>query len=235
MKKILTHIATSALVSVTMALVACGDEKTSNVVVPEAPANSVGDTASTVINQEMHDSSDNDSVSLKKVLANSGPCSVNRIDDGKLAYLTKNENVGYQIIIPDVSAIGYYTNDELKAERMGDTLEVRHTSDTIAKLDWICYVYYTFNIPAEDADVKYLKYIRNVYKVVPGPAPEKAPDTSCVLIPSHYRAPEEGGTDSTFCIITTFSSSAEGIYDTTCTFFPYDIYQSPRRVSAGRK
>jgi hypothetical protein len=223
MKKIFTRIATSALVSVTMALVACGDEKTSNVVVPEASANSVGDTASTVINQD------------KTVIANSGPCSVNRIDDGKMAYLTKNENVGYQIIIPDVSAIGYYMNDELKAERVGDTLEVRHTSDTIAKLDWICYVYYTFNIPAEDADVKYLKYIRNVYKVVPGPAPEKAPDTSCVLIPSHYRAPEEGGTDSTFCIITTFSPSAEGIYDTTCTFFPYDIYQSSSSGANGRK
>ena len=229
MKKILTRIATSALVSVTMALVACGDEKTSNVVVPEAPANSLNDTTANNVSQKP------DSVSLKKVLANSGPCSVNRIDDGKQAYLTKNENVGYQIIIPDVSAIGYYTNDELKAERVGDTLEVRHTSDMIAKLDWICYVYYTFNIPAEDADVKYLKYIRNVYKVVPGPAPEKAPDTSCVLIPSQYRAPEEGGTDSTFCIITTFSPSAEGIYDTTCTFFPYDIYQSPRQVSAGRK
>ena len=209
MKKILAHIAVSALIPMTLALVACGDEKTSSAIELESSTTSEGD-----------------SVSPKTVLANSGPCSLNRIDDGNLAYLTNNENVGYQIIIPDASAIGYYTNDELKAERVGDTLEVRHYSDTVAVLAWICYVYYTFNIPAEDADVKYLKYFNSVFKVVPGPAPEKAPDTSCSFIPSQYRAPEEGDNDSTFCIITTFIPSAEGTYDTTWTVFPYDIYQS---------
>jgi hypothetical protein len=222
----------------TLALVACGDEKTSSVIEVDSPATSVGDTASTAIDQDVSDISDNDSVSVgsdsvsqKTVLANSGPCSLNRTNGGDLAYLTNNEKVGYQIIIPDVSAIGYYTDTELKAERIGDTLEVRHYSDTVAVLAWICYVYYTFNIPAEDADVKYLKYIDYVYKVVPGPAPEKAPDTSCFLIPSQYRAPEEGDNDSTFCIITTFIPSAEGVYDTSCTFFPYDLYKSSSSIA----
>lgn len=221
MKKIL---ATAAALS--LMLIACGDEKTSSVIEVDSPATSVGDTASTAIDQDVSDISDNDSVSPKTVLANSGPCSLNYTNGGDLAYLTNNEKVGYQIIIPDVSAIGYYTDTELKAERIGDTLEVRHYSDTVAVLAWICYVYYTFNIPAEDADVKYLKYIRNVYKVVPGPVPEKAPDTSCVYLPSRNRAPEDGDNDSTFCIITTFIPSAEGVYDTSCTFFPYDLYKS---------
>ena len=225
MKKILANIAASALIPLTLAFVACGDEKTSSVVNVESPETSVvGDTASTAIDQDVSDISDNDSVSQKTVLANSGPCSLNYTNGGDLAYLTNNEKVGYQIIIPDVSAIGYYTDTELKAERIGDTLEVMYPSDTIAILDWICYVYYTFNIPEEDADVKYLKYIRNVYKVVPGPAPEKAPDTSCVYFP--HEPYEEGVYDSTFCIIKTFSPSAEGVYDTTWTFFPYDLYQS---------
>ena len=224
MKKILANIAASALIPVTLALVACGEEKTLNVNNLESPKTSVGDTASTAIDQDVSDISDNDSVSQKTVLANSGPCSLNYTNGGDLAYLTNNEKVGYQIIIPDVSAIGYYTDTELKAERIGDTLEVMYPSDMIVKLDWICYVYYTFNIPAEDADVKYLKYIDHVYKVAPGPAPEKVPDTSCVYFP--HEPYEEGVYDSTFCIITTFSPSAEGVYDTTWTFFPYDLYQS---------
>ena len=250
MKRILAHIAVSAIIPMTLALVACGDEKTSSAIDVGSTVTSLADSASNVVDQEMPDSSDNesdtntvsqesdsisvesDSASSKTVLANSGPCSLNRTNGGDLAYLTNNEKVGYQIIIPDVSAIGYYTNKELKAERIGDTLEVMYPSDTIAILDWICYVYYTFNIPEEDADVKYLKYIRNVYKVVPGPAPEKAPDTSCHRIPPLDKPFEEGVYDSTFCIIATFTPSAEGVYDSTWTVFPYDIYQSSSSISA---
>ena len=232
MKRILAHIAVSALIPMTLALVSCGDEKTSSVIEVDSPATSVGDTASTAIDQDVSDISDNDSVSVgsdsvsqKTVLANSGPCSLNRTNGGDLAYLTNNEKVGYQIIIPDASAIGYYTNKELYAERVGDTLHVWE-NETFVILDWICYVYYTFNIPAEDADIKYFKYFERVFKVVPGPAPEKAPDTLCVRIPPLDKPYEEGVYDSTFCIITTFTPSAEGVYDSTWTVFPYDIYQS---------
>ena len=215
-------------------LLACGDETSTNA--------SGGETATNESDQQVlidsngvlppdtvtQDSvaQDSNSTSLKTVIANSGPCSLNHTGERNTAYLTNAEKDGYQIIIPDVSAIGYYTDTELKAERIGDTLEVRHYSDTVAVLAWICYVYYTFNIPAEDADVKYLKYIDYVYKVVPGPAPEKAPDTSCVVFPS-----EDGGIDSTSCTICSFSHSA-GIYDTSCTTFPYDVYHSSSSVAA---
>ena len=226
MKKILANIAISALIPVTLALVACGDEKTSSVVNVESPETSVvGDTASTAIDQDVSDISDNDSVSLKTVLANSGSCSLNRNDYGLHAYLTNNEKVGYQIIIPDASAIGYYTDTELRAERIGDTLEVWHSSDTIAILDWICYVYYTFNIPEEDADVKYLKYIRNVYKVVPGPAPEKSPDTLCEYTRNPDKVYAEGVYDSS-CTICSFTPSAAGVYKSSCNFLPSVVYQS---------
>ena len=236
MKKILANIAASALIPITLALVACGDEKTSSAIDVGSTVTSLADSASNVVDQEMPDSSDNESdtntvsqesgsASLKKVLANSGPCSLNRTNGRDFAYLTNNENVGYQIIIPDVSAIGYYTNEELKAERVGDTLRVVDDETDII-LDWICYVYYTFNIPAEDADVKYFEYDNRGFKVVPGPAPEKAPDTSCHRIPPLDKPYEEGVYDSTFCIIATFTPSAEGVYDSTWTVFPYDIYQS---------
>jgi len=235
MKKILAHIAVSALIPLSLALVACGDEKTSNAIDLGVPVTSVVDTTKSAVNQESDNidsdldtntvSQEPDSVSQKTVLANSGPCSLNRTNGGGLAYLTNNEKVGYQIIIPDMGAFGYYTNKELYAERVGDTLHVWE-NETIVILDWICYVYYTFNIPAEDADVKYLKYINNVFKVVPGPAPEKAPDTSCHRIPPLDKPFEEGVYDSTFCIIATFTPSAEGVYDSTWTVFPYDIYQS---------
>lgn len=251
LKKTLAHIVVSALIPLTLALVACGDEKTSNAIDLGLPATSVVDTTTNAIDQETPEKFDNDSdtntvsqepdsisiesdsVSLKKVLANSGPCSLNRTNGGDLAYLTNNEKVGYQIIIPDVSDRGHFTNHELNAERVGDTLRVSNDRDTI--LTWECYVYYTFNIPAEDADVKYLKYISHVYKVVPGPAPEKAPDTSCIRIPPLDKPYEEGVFDTTFCIITTFTPSAEGVYDSTWTVFPYDIYQSSSSDSIDRR
>lgn len=221
LKKTLAHIVVSALIPLTLALVACGDEKTSNAI------------DLNTVNQEIPGISDNDSVSLKKVLANSGPCSLNRTNGGELAYLTNNEKVGYQIIIPDMSGRRTYTNHELNAERVGDTLRVLNDTETI--LTWECYVYDTFNIPAEDADVKYFEYDNRRFKVVPGPAPEKAPDTSCIRIPPLDKPYEEGVYDTTFCIITTFTPSAEGVYDSTWTVFPYDIYQSSSSDSIDRR
>lgn len=251
MKKILANIAISALIPLTLAFVACGDEKTSSVIEVDSPATSVGDTASTAIGQEMSDSSDNDSVSVgsdsvsqKTVLANSGPCSLNRTNGGDLAYLTNNEKVGYQIIIPDASAIGYYTNKELYAERVGDTLHVWE-NETFVILDWICYVYYTFNIPAEDADIKYFKYFESVFKVVPGPAPEKSPDTLSILAPRlgadgdtvPYLGPDGNLLPEaldTLYRICTISPSAEGIYDSNCVTIPSDIHEVTSSNSTAR-
>lgn len=198
------YFACAAALSLMVA--ACGDDSSSN-----------ADGKGTVPNKQ-----------LSSVIANSGPCSQNRVE-GNLAYLTNDDNAGYQITIPDVSAIGYYKNTELDAERVGDTLFIKDTQDTL--WDWICYVYYTFNIPAEYADVKYIAYFSGAYEVVPGPAPEKAPDTLC-----HYlRSPDKVYADDvydTVCTICTFSPSAAGVYDSSCTDFPYDVHKSSSSESA---
>ena len=185
-----------------------------------------------------------DSTSDKTVIANSGPCSLNHIDDWHTAYLVNNEKVGYQIVIPDASAIGYYTNKELYAERVGDTLHVWE-NETIAILAWICYVYYTFNIPAEDADIKYFKYFEKVFKVVPGPAPEKSPDTLSILAPRlgadgdtvPYLGPDGNLLPEaldTLYRICTISPSAEGIYDSNCVIIPSDIHEVTSSNSTAR-
>lgn len=185
-----------------------------------------------------------DSTSDKTVIANSGPCSLNHNGDWHTAYLANNEKVGYQIVIPDASAIGYYTNKELYAERVGDTLHVWENG-TIAILDWICYVYYTFNIPAEDADIKYFKYFESVFKVVPGPAPEKTPDTLSILAPRlgadgdtvPYLGPDGNLLPEaldTLYRICTISPSAEGIYDSNCVTIPSDIHEVTSSNSTAR-
>ena len=256
MKRMLAHIAASALIPITLALVACGDDNSTTVVnVPDSPAISEGDTAKSVTNQETEvvskdDSTPDtvvqksDSTSDKTVIANSGPCSLNMTNHGNQAYLTNNEKVGYQIIIPDASAIGYYTNKELYAERVGDTLHVWE-NETIVILDWICYVYYTFNIPAEDADIKYFKYFESVFKVVPGPAPEKSPDTLSILAPRlgadgdtvPYLGPDGNLLPEaldTLYRICTISPSAEGIYDSNCVTIPSDIHEVTSSNSTAR-
>lgn len=256
MKKILANIAISALIPLTLAFVACGDDNSTTVVnVPDSPAISEGDTAKSVTNQETDVVSKDDttpdttvqksdSTSDKTVIANSGPCSLNHNGDWHTAYLANNEKVGYQIVIPDASAIGYYTNKELYAERVGDTLHVWE-NETIAILDWICYVYYTFNIPAEDADIKYFKYFERVFKVVPGPAPEKSPDTLSILAPRlgadgdtvPYLGPDGNLLPEaldTLYRICTISPSAEGIYDSNCVIIPSDIHEVTSSNSTAR-
>lgn len=245
MKKVLAHIAVSAIIPVTLAFVACGDDNSTTVVnVQDSPAISEGDTAKSVTNQETDvvskdDSTPDtvvqksDSVSLKTVIAKQGRCGLKHSNYRELAYLVNNENVGYQIVIPDLDVDNFSgLHGELPAKRVGDTLCVeREGGDTLINLGLMCYAYYTLNIPAEDADINYVKFMGYTFKVVEGPAPEKAPDTSCHRIPPLDKPFEEGVYDSTFCIIATFTPSAEGVYDSTWTVFPYDIYQSSSSIS----
>ena len=109
MKKIL---ATAAALS--LMLLACGDETSTNASGGETATNesdpqvlidSNGVLPPDTVTQDSV-AQDSNSTSLKTVIANSGPCSLNYTNGGNLAYLTNNEKVGYQIIIPDVSAIG---------------------------------------------------------------------------------------------------------------------------------
>ena len=104
MKKTLAHIVVSALIPLTLALVACDDEKTSNAIDlnaidQETPEKFDNDSDTNTVSQEPDSISiESDSVSLKKVLANSGPCSLDRTNGGELAYLTNNEKVGYRLL-----------------------------------------------------------------------------------------------------------------------------------------
>ena len=250
MKRMLAHIAVSALIPVTLALVACGDDNSTTVVnVQDSPAISEGDTAKSVTNQETDvvskdDSTPDttvqksDSVSLKTVIAKQGRCGLKHSNYRELAYLVNNENVGYQIVIPDLDVDNFSgLHGELPAKRVGDTLCVeREGGDTLINLGLMCYAYYTLNIPAEDADINYVKFMGYTFKVVEGPAPEKEPDTTCHRIPQRgpdgefvsYMGPNgELLPDAfdTWCRICTFAPTPEGIYDSTCTDVPYDIYE----------
>ena len=241
MKRMLAHIAASALIPITLALVACGDDNSTTVVnVQDSPAISEGDTAKSVTNQETDVVSKDDttpdttiqksdSTSDKTVFVKHGDCGHKYSNSGKSAYLVNNENVGYQIVIPDLDLDNFNgPYGELPAKRVRDTLSVeREGNDTLWDLDLMCFVYFTFNISAEDADIKYFKYFESVFKVVPGPAPEKEPDTTCV-----HHVPKQGPDGEiipdeydSFCRVCTFSPSVEGIYDSSCVTIPSDIHE----------
>ena len=128
-----------------------------------------------------------DSAIQKTVIANNGECSQLNTNFDKKAYLTNAESGGPQIVIADMSVDNEWHDAELLAERVGDTLHVWNEWEGGFRpvLDWICYAYHTFDIPAADADIKYFKYFEQVFEVVPGPAPEKAPDIYTVLDTTH--------------------------------------------------
>ena len=215
MKKI---IACTAMLS--LMFIACGNESSTNARGQDSAIPNSGVTNSAIGRKD----------AVKTAVANTGPCSMNNANAGNKAYLTNTENVGYQIVIPDKHVNFGYDNDEVQIGRVGDTLRILPDSDTIIRLNWICYAYYTFNIPATVADVKYFKFDGQVFDVVPGPAPEKAPDTLCHLTRAEDKVYAEDVYD-TSCTICTYSRSASGIYGTDCTDFPHDVYRLPRRES----
>ena len=222
--------------ALSLMFVACSDESSANASGQEsAPASqntavaNGGAVNSAVANDDVANSD-----AVMTAIANGGVgkthhCSTNNANAGK-AYLKNTENVGYQIVLPDAHVDKGFDNDEVQIDRVGDTLRILPDSDTLIRLDWICYAYYTFNIPATVADVKYFKFDGKVYDVVPGPAPEKAPDTLCHLTRAEDKVYAEGVYDTT-CTICTYSRSASGIYGTDCTDFPHDVYRLPRRES----
>ena len=138
-----------------------------------------------------------DSTSEKKVIANNGECSQHNTNFDNKAYLTNAESGGPQIVIADMSVDNEWYNAELLAERVGDTLHVWKEWEGGFRpvLSWICYAYHTFDIPAADADIKYFKYFEQVFEVVPGSAPEKAPDIDSV----YYFCPSSSGEDDSLC------------------------------------
>ena len=169
MNKILANIAISALIPLTLAFVACGGD------------------ISTDINVQ-----GSSPIPRGSVIANIGECGHNSASFGK-AYMTNTDNGGFQVVVPDMHVNDEWQNDELLAERVGDTLHVWEERETFITLEWVCYAHHTFDISAEDSDVKYFKYFDQVFEVLPGPAPEKVPDT--IIEDTSMVAPNE--TDST--------------------------------------
>ena len=214
MKKI---VACAAMLS--LMFIACGDEVANS---------AVGENE--VVKASVANSAVGEKEAVKTAIANISPCSMNKANAGNKAYLTNTENVGYQIVIPDNDVDIEYHNDEVQIERVGDTLRVVPESETLISLNWICYAYYTFNIPATETDIKNFEFYGIVFDVVPGPAPEKAPDTLCHLTRAEDKVYAEDVYD-TSCTICTYSWSASGIYGTDCTDFPHDVYRLPRRES----
>ena len=223
--------------ALSLMFVACSDESSANASGQEpAPASQNTAVANGgAANSAAADGDVANSDAVMTAIANggvgeTGHCSMNAANIGNKAYLTNTENVGYQIVIPDKHVNFGYDNDEVQIGRVGDTLRILPDSGTLIMLDWICHSYYTFNIPAIVADVKYFKFDGKVYDVVPGPAPEKAPDTLCHLTRAEDKVYAENAYDTT-CTICTYSQSASGIYGTDCTDFPHDVYRLPRRES----
>ncbi len=167
---------------------------------------------------------------VKTAIANIGPCSMNKANAGNKAYLTNTENVGYQIVIPDMHVDDEYYNDEVQIERVGDTLRVVPESETLISLNWICYAYHTFNIPATETDIKNFEYFGRVFDVVPGPAPEKAPDTLFHLIRVEDNGYVEYVYDTT-CTICTYDLAASGVYSSKCSESLCGVHSSSSRAS----
>ena len=162
MKKI---IACTAMLS--LMFIACGNESSTNARGQDSAIPNSGVTNSAIGRKD----------AVKTAVANTGPCSMNNANAGNKAYLTNTENVGYQIVIPDIDVDFEYHNDEVQIERVGDTLRIVPDSDSVFSLNWICYAYYTFDLPASEKDINYFEFKGNVFDVIPGPAPEKAHDT----------------------------------------------------------
>ena len=87
------------------------------------------------------------------VIANIGECGHNSASFGK-AYMTNTDNGGFQVVVPDMHVNDEWQNDELLAERVGDTLHVWEERETFITLNWICYAHHTFDISAEDSNVR---------------------------------------------------------------------------------
>ena len=98
-------------------------------------------------------------------------------EDSPKAYLY-HENDKYQVMIPKISDYCTFLDVILDVNRFGDTLSVEVKSIIPSKC--VCVSDHWFDIEAKDADIKYFKFKKDVYEVVPGPAPDE-PYSSAVL------------------------------------------------------
>ena len=136
--------------ALSLMIVACGDDSSSNVNGgdPTAPSKKAG-------------------------IAHAGNCGVFTPWEGEgEAFVVGSKGNGYQVLLPKMD-YGVELCDECLYERSGDTLHITDSDTMRVALNWFCTTDLTFDISDADADIKYFTYENSVYKIVKGPAPEK--------------------------------------------------------------
>ena len=141
--------------ALSLALLACGDDSSSN---------SDGNHASAGSN---------------KVELMLGQCLDNGLgvlykkagsDELDKAYLVEDSTGNNQILVPELNDYCGIMAD-FKSKRLGDTLEIWFNLEEAAVTSCMCAKDHLFNIKADDADAKYFKYSGDVFKVTSEAAP----------------------------------------------------------------
>lgn len=210
MKKILACSAALSLM-----LMACGDESSSN-----APVSHGDDSVLGGFSSLQEPSSYNMSVKFKgcyeKPLARS---SLLREESNSKAYLVRNEDGSYQVMVPELKDYCGYSQIKFYVERVADTLKVRYD---ILGTACMCFSDHWFDIEAEDADIKYFELTKScctagqklLYEVVSEPIPERPSSSldessSSVTVPesSSVTVPESSSVDPDSSLTSESSSS----------------------------
>ena len=140
----------TALSLTLLALVACGDDSSSNAKGGEKGATLEG-----------------------KEIAHAGDCGVFTPSEGEgEAFVVGSKDSGYQVLLPkmDYSVEVCY---KCLYERSGDTLRIWDSDTMSVSLNWFCTTDIRFDISDADTDIKYFKYEDSVFKIVNGPVPER--------------------------------------------------------------
>ena len=156
--------------ALSLALLACGDDSSSN---------SDGNHASAGSN---------------KVELMLGQCLDNGLgvlykkagsDELDKAYLVEDSTGNNQILVPELNDYCGIMAD-FKSKRLGDTLEIWFNLEDAAVTSCMCIKDHLFSIKSSDADAKYFKYSGEVFAVTSEPAPVR-PEIEVPFIPD---APE---------------------------------------------
>ena len=159
--------------ALSFALVACGDDSSSNAKGGEKGATLDG-----------------------KEIAHTGDCGVFTPSEGEgEAFVIGSKDGGYQVLLPKMDynvAVCY----KCLYERSGDTLHIWDSDTTRESLNWFCTTDIWFDISDADTDVKYFKYEDTVFQIVEGPAPGKISSGMVVTSSSSENPSSSGSVES---------------------------------------
>ena len=168
MKK-LSFFACSAFAALMFA--ACSDDPVTGAV---PPAGGIGQGGGTVL-----DSTRNMSVSLNGCYGHPYGSSalLKTATANPKAYLVVDE-VGYHVVVPNISDACDYANIVFNNQRVLDTLKINFDGDPT---DCMCITDEWFTIDPFDADIKYFVYQGTVYEVVTEPLPERSSSSNATV------------------------------------------------------